>query len=136
MRILGGQGKTSTFYAFRSLVQDHPISQLYGSAADMFGRGSDYGNIWTFFLFGSGPNAGNGPERVYGFDEGVDTVVFPDGFEDPLLQSVLHFPGPVGVRIIQLQPYRYIDVFVQEMEPNLLTNVPTGRVFFKNDLFI
>jgi hypothetical protein len=77
------------------------------------------------FLFGSGPSKGNGPERVFGYDEGIDTEVYENGIPPFLLP--LYFP--IAYHEGNLYPYQYVDVFIKEMESTLLTRVPSARIF-------
>ena len=89
----------------------------------------------AFFLFGSGPNAGNSCERFMGFIEGEDTKVYTSSYQwAPPFSFLGNITGPAGIHLMQFIPYRYVDVFIQEMEPNLLTNVPSARVFVSEDI--
>lgn len=87
------------------------------------------------YLFGSGPNKGNGPERVFGFPECVDTNIYASGA----------LPGggpgqeylPVSYKNAIPRPFQYVDIFVDEMEPNLLSGTPLSRVFIsETDFFL
>lgn len=88
--------------------------------------GTENGNIYGFFLFGTGPNKGNCPERLLGFEEGLDTVVVTS-LPPPLNGAELYF-GPRAYRGGYLRPYRYVDIFLKEAEASFLRDVPTARV--------
>lgn len=79
------------------------------------------------YLFGTGPSRGNGPERLLGFKEGADTNIYDVG-EKPGGGAGSEFL-PISYKVGVPRPFQYIDIFVQEMEPNLITGTPLSRVF-------
>ena len=88
--------------------------------------GAQAQNVYGYFLFGSGQNKGNMPERILGFEEGLDTIVV-DTLPPPLANLALYY-GPRSSRTGYLRPYRYVDIFLREAEASFLRDVPTARV--------
>ena len=87
--------------------------------------GAEEGNIFGYFLFGTGPNRGNSPERILGFEEKRDTVVV-DVLPPPLQNLALTY-APRSSRLGYLRPYRYVDLFIKEAEASFLRDVPVAR---------
>lgn len=90
--------------------------------------------LYVRFLFGTGPSAGNAPERVLGFEQGKDTVLWPPTAPSPYTNLAdqyrdLALIGPFSTRMMQYSPLRYVDVNVREVEPGLGSNVPVARIF-------
>lgn len=98
------------------------------------------GTTYTYFLFGSGPNRGNSLERILGFDELIDTKILNwtgtgiwPGYPNASFPQGAFTLYPYGYYMYNPIPYMYVDVFIEEMEPSLLTNVPVARVVFESD---
>lgn len=105
-------------------------------AFDVERGASVLGEVYSYFLFGTGQNKRDAPARVIGFDEGRDTVVLgvfpPIPGLSPFGQLLPRY-GPTAPFIPQLLPFRYIDVFVQELEPSIGRRIPVARIFLYTD---
>lgn len=71
----------------------------------------------AYFLFGSGPSTGDGPELVLGFEEGVDTIIPTQGSRG-IYSSFTNEPYPVSYKMVSLRPFRFVDVYVDEISAN------------------
>lgn len=86
----------------------------------------------TRFLFGSGPSKGNDAARPLGFDEGIDTLYKPNGFgQDPFPLGAIDtsLDGPTGTHPIELRPFRYVDLFIDQTKPSFGDSDPLARFF-------
>ena len=100
-------------------------------------RGGVQGDVYSYFMFGTGDNKNDSPARVLGFEALKDTIViatFPNipGLS-PLVTGWQPQYGPVAPFIPQLLPFRYVDVFIEELEPSLQRRVPVARIFLYSD---
>lgn len=101
------------------------------------GVGPNRATVATTFLFGTGRNSANSAFRQLGFDQ-LDTRIFSsDDFPPivPELQSaqggVLSFApvyGPQSYKAVLVPAFRFIDVFIEEVEPSLLPDTPIARL--------
>jgi hypothetical protein len=101
------------------------------------------------FLFGTGPNRGNGPERVLGFREGVDTTSMSaeaksflvgdrefysptDNNTDYPFSTVEYENMAISSRCGFVWPFTYADLFVEELRGAVGEQIPIARVFVGN----
>lgn len=89
------------------------------------------------FLFQSGINAANSAARVFGFEENLDTFVHAPGTTVPEAYKLVDsFYTPQGATAIQLQPLRYVDVRMQELQPSFSRTVPLARIYLPNSDYV
>lgn len=70
--------------------------------------------VFVQFLFGTGPSAGSCPERVFGFDRGVDTLLIKTTPPSPFEAAAYLFWQPRSYRLAMLRPFRFADVVLQQ----------------------
>lgn len=111
------------------------VNATYGVATPRFDLvGALNSQIYGFFLFGTGPNRGNAPERLLGYDEGVDTIVI-DQFPPPY-QTITPTYGPRAYHAAYQQPFRFVDVIIDESEESFRREVPTARIQLSDASYI
>jgi len=86
-------------------------------------------DLRVHFLFGSGPNSGHGPERIFGYVPEQDTQphqIPADSVE--FLEQEKDWTGPIAPYPGRVREARYVDVFIPEMEERLGQATPSARV--------
>lgn len=91
-------------------------------------------------LFGTGPNKDDSPALVLGFPPGLDTLVDTTPTSPYLSWNYANVEyrnlRPVSLLPLLLDPLRYIDIRVQELEPSIGLREPLCRVYNSSPIYV